>query len=161
MNTRRWRSLGSIFETASSRRCVSSIKCCSMIKCPGDLAISWEAIGYFRESCLSKGQTLMAWRVRMEVVKTSIPDSSLKMCLKRCSTLLIVKRNANQNYNDISPHTGQSGHHQKIYKQKMLKRAWRKGDPLTLLMRTSILFSIVWRILLYGKQYMLCCAKSL
>ena len=25
-------------------------------------------------------------------------------------------RNANQNYNEVSPHTGQSGHHQKIYK---------------------------------------------
>ena len=135
MNTRRWRSLGSIFETASYRRCVSSIKCCSMIKCPGDLAISWEAICYVRESWLSKGQTLMASRVRMEVVETSIPDSSFKMCTKRCSTLLIIKRNANQNYNDISPHTGQNGHHQKIYKQKMLERAWRKGDPLSLLVR--------------------------
>ena len=26
-------------------------------------------------------------------------------------------RNANQNYNDISPHTGQNGHHQNVYKQ--------------------------------------------
>ena len=24
---------------------------------------------------------------------------------------------ANQNYNEISPHTGQDGHHQKVYKQ--------------------------------------------
>ena len=27
------------------------------------------------------------------------------------------QRNANQNYNKVSPHTGQNGHHQKIYKQ--------------------------------------------
>ena len=27
------------------------------------------------------------------------------------------ERNANQNYNDVSPHTSQDGHHQKIYKQ--------------------------------------------
>ena len=27
------------------------------------------------------------------------------------------QRNANQNYNEISPHTGQNGHHQKVYKQ--------------------------------------------
>ena len=27
------------------------------------------------------------------------------------------KRNANQNYNEISPHTGKNGHHQKVYKQ--------------------------------------------
>ena len=26
-------------------------------------------------------------------------------------------RNANQNYNEISPHTHQNGHHQKVYKQ--------------------------------------------
>ena len=36
--------------------------------------------------------------------------------MKRCSTLLIM-RNANQNYNEISPHTGPNGHHQEVYKQ--------------------------------------------
>ena len=33
--------------------------------------------------------------------------------MKRCSTLLIIK---NQNYNEISPHTGQNGPYQKVYK---------------------------------------------
>ena len=28
-----------------------------------------------------------------------------------------VLRNANQNYNEVSPHTAQNSHHQKIYKQ--------------------------------------------
>ena len=41
--------------------------------------------------------------------------------MKKCSTLLIIQfssaRNANQNYNEISSHTGQNGHHQKVYKQ--------------------------------------------
>ena len=27
------------------------------------------------------------------------------------------QRNANQNYNEVSPHTSQNGHHQKVYKQ--------------------------------------------
>ena len=27
------------------------------------------------------------------------------------------QRNANHNYNEVSPHTSQNGHHQKIYKQ--------------------------------------------
>ena len=36
--------------------------------------------------------------------------------MKRCSTLLIM-RNANQNHNEMSPHTCQNGHHQKVYKQ--------------------------------------------
>ena len=31
-------------------------------------------------------------------------------------------RNANQCYNDVSPHTSQNGHDQKIYKQQMLER---------------------------------------
>ena len=31
-------------------------------------------------------------------------------------------KNANQNYNEVLPHTGQNGHHQKIYKQSMLER---------------------------------------
>ena len=43
------------------------------------------------------------------------------------------KRNTNQNYNEISPHTGQNSHHQKIYKQEMLEKVWRKGNSPTLL----------------------------
>ena len=27
------------------------------------------------------------------------------------------ERNADQNYNEVSPHTSQNGHHQKIHKQ--------------------------------------------
>ena len=39
--------------------------------------------------------------------------------MRRCSTSLTIremqiKRNANQNYNEISPHTGQNGHHQSL-----------------------------------------------
>ena len=30
------------------------------------------------------------------------------------------QRNASQNYNEVSPHTGQNGHRQKIYRQQML-----------------------------------------
>ena len=33
----------------------------------------------------------------------------------------------------ISLHTGQNGHHQKIYTQYMRERKWRKGNPLALL----------------------------
>ena len=34
--------------------------------------------------------------------------------MKKCSTSLIIK--LNQNYNEVSLHTGQNGHHHKIYK---------------------------------------------
>ena len=27
------------------------------------------------------------------------------------------QKNANQNYNEVLPHTGQNGHHQKVYKK--------------------------------------------
>ena len=29
---------------------------------------------------------------------------------------IINQRNANQNYNEVLPHTGQNGHHKKLYK---------------------------------------------
>ena len=45
------------------------------------------------------------------------------------------QRNANQIHNEVSPHTSQNGHHQKIYKPQMLERVWRKGNPLALLVR--------------------------
>ena len=47
--------------------------------------------------------------------------------------IINYQRNANQNYNEVSPHTGENGHHQKIYKQQMLQRVWRKGNQLALL----------------------------
>ena len=37
--------------------------------------------------------------------------------MKRCSTFAHFQRNANQNYNEVSPHTSQNGHHQKVYNQ--------------------------------------------
>ena len=36
--------------------------------------------------------------------------------MKRSSTSLII-REANKNYNEISPHTSQNSHHHKVYKQ--------------------------------------------
>ena len=49
------------------------------------------------------------------------------------------QRNANQNHNKASFHTGQIGCYQKVYKQLVLERVWRKGNPPTLLvgMQTS------------------------
>ena len=50
------------------------------------------------------------------------------------------QRNANKNHNEVPSHTSQNGCHQKVYKQQMLERVWRKGNPLILLvgMQTCI-----------------------
>ena len=36
---------------------------------------------------------------------------------KKMFNITNYQRNANQNYNDVSLHTGQNVHHQKVYKQ--------------------------------------------
>ena len=41
--------------------------------------------------------------------------------------------NANQNYNETSPHTCQNVYHQKGKKQEVLARMWREGKPHALL----------------------------
>ena len=50
------------------------------------------------------------------------------------------QRNANQDLNEVPFHTSQNGCDPKVYKQEMLERVWRKGNPLTLLVgvQTSI-----------------------
>ena len=48
------------------------------------------------------------------------------------------QRNANED-NEVKFHSSQNGCDPKVYKQSMLERVWRKGNPLTLLvgMQTS------------------------
>ena len=36
-------------------------------------------------------------------------------------------RNENQNYNEMLPHTGQNGHHQKVYNNKCCRGCGEKG----------------------------------
>ena len=49
------------------------------------------------------------------------------------------QRNANQNHYEVLFDASQNCCYPKVYKQKMLERVWRKGNPLTLLvgMQTS------------------------
>ena len=43
------------------------------------------------------------------------------------------QRSANQNHSDVPLHASQDGYYPEVYKQEMLERVWRKGNPLTLL----------------------------
>ena len=43
------------------------------------------------------------------------------------------QENANQNHDEILPHTCQDGCDQQLRKQQMLARMWRKGNSLALL----------------------------
>ena len=45
------------------------------------------------------------------------------------------QRNANQNDNEVAPHTSQSGQPQKVYKTTYAGEVWRKGNSPTLLVR--------------------------
>ena len=38
------------------------------------------------------------------------------------------QRNTNQNYNEVSPHTSQNGHHGKVYKQEILEEDMEKKE---------------------------------
>ena len=52
--------------------------------------------------------------------KQTFPQRRYTDCQQTQERMLNITkywRNANQNYNEVSPHTGQNGHHQKIYKQ--------------------------------------------
>ena len=40
------------------------------------------------------------------------------------------QRSSNQNYNEVSPHTRQTGYHQTMYNQSIQKRVWRNGALL-------------------------------
>ena len=82
---------------------------------------------------------ITSWQIDRETMET-VPDfiflgskitadGDYSHAIKRClllgrkamtnldSILKSRDRNANQNYNEMSPHTGQNGPHQKVYKQ--------------------------------------------
>ena len=58
---------------------------------------------------------------------------------KKMLNITHYQGNAKQNHNEVPLHDSQNGCYQKVYKQQMLERMWRKGNPLTLLvgMQTS------------------------
>ena len=65
-------------------------------------------------------------------------------------SILIVIREMQIKTGEISPHTGQNGHYQKVCKQQMLKRVWRKRILLHCWWECKLiqpLWEMVWRFL--------------
>ena len=58
------------------------------------------------------------------------------------------QRYANQNYSEISPHTGQNGYHKKSTNKKCQKRMWREGNlPNTWWECKSVLWRTIQKFL--------------
>ena len=60
------------------------------------------------------------------------------------------QRNANQDHNEVPFHTSQNGSDPNVYKQYMLERVWRKGNPPILLVgmqSSTATWRTVWRFL--------------
>ena len=49
--------------------------------------------------------------------QTFSPKTDCQQVHEKILNIINHQGNANQNYNEVPPHTGQNGHHQKIYKQ--------------------------------------------
>ena len=71
--------------------------------------------------------------------------------MKKCSTSLIILRNENQDYNEVSPHTNQNDHHQK---KSTNNKHWRgygkKGTLLHCWWECKLvqpLWRTIWRFL--------------
>ena len=59
--------------------------------------------------------------------KEDIPMA--KRHMKRCSASTNYQRNANQNYNEVSPHTGRNAHHQKNLQTIKAGEGAEKREP--------------------------------
>ena len=65
------------------------------------------------------------------------------------------QRNANQNYNEVSLHSGQDGHHQKVTNNKCWRQCWEKGTLLYYWREcklVQLLWRTAWRFLKNWKQ---------
>ena len=59
---------------------------------------------------------------------TEGPETHEKML-----SITSFQRDANQNHNEIPPHTSENGHHKHTNTQQVLENMWRKGNPSALL----------------------------
>ena len=76
--------------------------------------------------------------------------------MKRCSTSFIIREvQIKTTMIHVSSHTGQTGCHQKVYKQLIMERLWRKGKLLHCCWECKLvqpLWRTVWRFLKTGNS---------
>src|SRR3712207_1138454 len=85
----------------------------------------------------------MGKRSEQRFLQRSYTDG--QQAYEKMLNIISYQGNANQNYNEVSPHSGQNGvyeyneYNQQDRKQQMLERMWGEGNPRTLLvgMQTS------------------------
>ena len=66
---------------------------------------------YLKVQCDFKNTYCKPW------IKSQNEKKTNRNIANKMLNITNYQRNANQNYNEVSPHTGQNGHHQKVYKQ--------------------------------------------
>ena len=72
----------------------------------------------------------MGERSKQTVLQSTHTDG--QRALENMLNITNFLRSANQNYNEVSPHANQNGHHH------MMERVWRKGNSPTLLVGMEI-----------------------
>ena len=72
-------------------------------------------------------------RIREFVNDLRMEKGSLNKPKNTDAKIEILTRMSTQKLNVISPHTGQKGHHQRVYKQETLEKVLGKGNSLALL----------------------------
>jgi len=107
----------------------------------------WDKI--FANKMTDKGLISKTYNLLMQclikITKNPIKNGQICICMsprrhidgqkahEKMFNITVYQRNANQKYNVVSLHTSQNGHHQKIYKQEMLERLWRRNPPILLM----------------------------
>ena len=66
------------------------------------------------------------------------------------------ERNANENYNEVSPHTSQNSHCQILYKEPKLERVWRNEKRPSSMLECQLGTATMETVCMYAKSLQSC-----